>query len=83
MAKSMKLNEMALGYTAAALSAVCMFLLGIGWNLGYYTSAAIAMSNWHIFFGPSIGGIVAGMIEAGFLSFIGAYSFAWFYNKLA
>ena len=83
MAKTMRLNELALGYAAAALSAACMLLLGIGWNLGIYSTAAQAMAQWNIFFGPTIGGIIAGMLEAAIWSFVAAYVFAWIYNKFA
>ncbi len=83
MAKIQKLNELALGYAAAALSSICMLLLGIGWNLGIYESAAQAMANWHIFFNPSITGIIAGIAEAAIWSFVAAYLFAYLYNKWA
>ncbi len=81
--RSMSLNELALGYAAAALSALCMLLLGIGWNLGIYSTAAEAMAQWHVFFGPTIGGVIGGMIEAAIWSFVAAYVFAWLYNQWA
>ena len=76
-----KLNELALGFAAAALSSVCMLLLGIGWNLGLYSEAAEQMAKWHLFFSPSFLGILGGVIEAAIWSFVGAYVFAWLYNK--
>jgi len=78
-----KLNELALGYASAIVSAVFMLLLGIGWNVGIYSGAAEQMAKWHMFFSPSIGGIITGMIEAAVISFIFAYVFAWVYNKFA
>ncbi|MBR9690684.1 hypothetical protein GOV08_03285 [Candidatus Woesearchaeota archaeon] len=58
-----------------------MLLLGILGNLGIYTSAAEQMMKWHTFFSLSIGGIIAGMIEAAIISFVFLYLFGWIYNK--
>ena len=79
--KKFELNALALGYTAALLSAVCMLLLGIFGNLGIYTSAVEQMMKWHLFFDLSILGIITGIIEGAVLSFVSAYVFAWLYNK--
>jgi len=81
MAKTQKLNALALGYAAAILSAVCMLLLGILGNLGIYMSAVEAMMQMHLFFSLSIGGIIAGILEAAIWSFVVGYLFAWIYNK--
>ena len=78
-----KLNPLALGYAGALLSAAGMLLLGIMGNIGIYTSAVEAMQQWHLFFSLSVGGIVAGMIEAAVWSFVTAYAFGWIYNKWA
>ncbi len=78
-----KLNSLALGYTAAILAAIVMFLLGILGNIGVYTSAVEAMQQWHVFFSLSFGGIIAGMAEGAAASFILVYLFALIYNKLA
>ncbi|HDZ54640.1 MAG TPA: hypothetical protein ENI19_03200 [Candidatus Nealsonbacteria bacterium] len=59
-----------------------MLLLGILGNLGMYTGAVEMMQQWHIFFSLSIGGIIAGIIEAAVISFILIYKFGWLYNKL-
>ena len=75
------LNELALGYALAILSALCMLVLGILANLGVYTGAAEAMMNCHMFFSLSLGGIITGIIEAAVIGFIGGYIFAWLYNK--
>jgi len=76
----MKLNSLALGYAGAIISAVCMLLLGILVNLGLYESAAMQMSQWHMFFSPSLTGIIAGMIEAAVISFVAFYAFGYVYN---
>jgi hypothetical protein len=78
-----KLNALALGYAAAILSAICMLLLGIGGNLGFYAGAAEQMIKWHMFFSLGIVGIITGIIEAAIISFIGGYVFGWLYNKLS
>jgi hypothetical protein len=58
MAQQKNNNKLTLGYTAAILSAFGMLLLGIGWNIGVYTKAAEQMAKWHLFFSPSIGGLL-------------------------
>jgi len=82
MAKS-RLNELALGYAAAIISAAAMLVLGIFGNLRIYAGAVEMMMKWHAFFSLSILGIIAGMIEAAVISFLAAYAFGWVYNKLA
>lgn len=76
-----KLNPLALGYTAAILSAVCMLALGVLGNIGIYTGAVQMMQQWHMFFSLSIAGILAGIIEAAVISFVFAYAFGLLYNK--
>ncbi len=76
-----KLNELALGYAGAIVSAALMLLLGIGGNIGTYASAAEQMMNWHMFFSLSAIGIITGMIEAAIISFVFLYAFGWLYNK--
>ncbi len=83
MAKKQKLNELALGYAGAAVSAACMVLLGIFWNVGWYVGAAEAMAKWHLYFSSSVGGIIGGAVEAAVWVFVGLYALAWCYNKWA
>lgn len=70
-----KLNELALGYAMAIVSAATMLLLGILGNLGIYTGAVQMMQQWHMFFSLSVIGIITGMIEAAIISFVLAYAF--------
>lgn len=77
-----KLHAHALASAGAIISAVCMLLLGIGANIGVYVSAAEQMAKWHMFFSFSLGGIIAGMVEAAIISYIFLYAFAWVYNKM-
>lgn len=76
-----KLNPLALGCAAAIIYALGMLILGILGNIGIYTGAVEMMQQWHMFFSLSIGGIIAGMIEAGIISFVFAYALALVYNK--
>ena len=78
-----KLNELALGYSSAVVFAASMLLLGILGNLGIYTGAVEMMQEWHVFFSLSFFGIIAGMIEAGIVSFIFGWAIAKVYNKFA
>lgn len=77
----MKLNELAVGYAAAIISAAIMLLLGIAGNIGLYSGAVEVMQQAHMFFSLSIVGIITGMIEGAVISFILGYAFAWVYNK--
>jgi len=81
MAKE-RCNCLAAGYTAAIVSAALMLILGIFGNLGWYMGAVESMQKWHMFFSLSVGGIIAGMIEAAVISFVIVFGFAWVYNKL-
>lgn len=76
-----KLNALNLGYAVAIVSALGMFLLSIGANLGIYTSAAEQMARWHMFFDFSILGTITGMIESAVHGFIWAWLVAVIYNK--
>lgn len=76
-----KLNELALGYSLAIVSAASMILLWIGGKIGVYTGAFEQMQNWHIFFNLSFVGLIAGTIEAAIWSFIFGWLIAWVYNK--
>lgn len=78
-----KLNELALGYAGAIISAAGMLLLGIGGNVGFYRGAAQQMMQWHMFFSLSPLGVITGMIEAAVIGFVFAYALAWVYNKFA
>jgi len=76
-----KLNELALGYASAILSAISMLILGLLGNIGIYTGAVEMMKQGHMFFSLNIAGIITGMIEAAAIGFIFAYAFGWIYNK--
>ncbi len=76
-----KLNEKALGYSLAIISAVVMLLFGILGKLGIYTGAVDMMQQWHMFFSLSVFGIIVGILEAAIWGFIFGWVFAWIYNK--
>jgi hypothetical protein len=78
-----RINALAAGYTGAIVTATSMLLLGILGNLGVYTGAVGMMRQWHLFFTLSIGGIIAGMIEAAVITFVFVYVSVWLYYKLS
>ena len=67
---------------AAIVAAGIMLVLGIFGNLGLYIGAVQMMQQWHMFFDLSIGGIIAGMIEAAVITFVIVYVFVWLEQKL-
>jgi hypothetical protein len=76
------LNPLALGYAGAIISAAFMLLLGIFGNMGIYLGAVQMAQAWHMFFSPSLVGIIGGMIEAAIVGFVALYAFAFVYNWL-
>ena len=78
-----KSKPLALSGAAAIVAVIVMLLLGILGNIGVYTGAVEMMQQWHVFFSLSIGGIIAGMLEAGVVTFIFVYLFGLIYNKFA
>ncbi len=77
-----KLNSNAFASAGAVVAAIGMLFLGIAGNIGVYNGAVQMMEQWHIFFSPSVGGIIAGMIEASAITYVCLYLFTWVYNKL-
>jgi len=78
-----KLNELALGYSVAIISAVSMLLLGVLGPLGIYSGMASMMQDGHMFFALSPLGVIFGIIEAGILGFLGGFLTAKLYNIFA
>jgi len=78
-----KLNALAVGYSLAILSGLCMLLLGILGNLGLYMKGVEAMQQWHLFFDLSVLGIAVGIVEAVVFSFAVGWLFAYLYNRLS
>lgn len=76
-----KINILTFSYALAVASAIGMLLLGVAGNLGFYMGAVDMMAQWHMFFSLSLGGILAGMIEAAIISFVFGYIFAALYNS--
>lgn len=83
MEHSKKLNSNAFATSIALVSALLMLLLGIMGNLGVYLGAVEMMKQWHMFFNITILGTIAGMIEAGIISFVFAWLIAYIYNRFA
>ena len=76
-----KLNSLALGTSAALVSALSMLILGMLGNFGLYEGAVEMMSHWHMFFSLTPFGILTGTIEAAIISFAFFYIFGWIYNN--
>ncbi|HEX9721798.1 MAG TPA: hypothetical protein VGA53_00895 [Candidatus Paceibacterota bacterium] len=79
---NIKSHALASSGAAAIVAAGAMLLLGVLGNMGLYTGAVEAMRQWHMFFDLSIGGILAGMVEAAVITFGIVYAFVWLYEKL-
>ena len=78
-----KLNEKALGYAVAIISAAFMVLIGGLSRMGYYAGANQMMMQWHMYYTNTLFGTFAGAIEAAIIGFVAGYAFAWVYNKFA
>lgn len=78
-----KLSAKALGYSFGILFGLCMLLLGILGNLGVYLGGVEAMQKMHFFFSLSIGGVIAGIVEAAIFGFVIGWLIAYFYNMFA
>jgi hypothetical protein len=78
-----RLDPLSLGIAAAITAALVMLVLGIAGNVGIYESAVDMMAGWHVFFSISVGGIIAGMLEAAVISFVVVYFGTALYNTLA
>ncbi len=78
-----KLNAMALGYSLAILSGLCMLVFGVFGYLGWYMGAVESMMQMHMFFSLSIGGIITGIVEGAVWGFISGWLLGYFYNMFA
>ncbi|HLD43229.1 MAG TPA: DUF5676 family membrane protein [Candidatus Nanoarchaeia archaeon] len=76
-----RLNEAALGFSIAVVSAACMLLLGILAPMGMYMGASRMMAQWHMFYSLSLTGMIAGIIEGAIIGFVLGYAIAYLYNR--
>lgn len=81
--KSKKLQAQPVATALAVWSALLMLVLWLLSRMGFYVSAAEQMARWHVFFNPSLVGLIGGMIEAAVMSVIGVYLFVYIYNLFA
>ncbi len=79
--KSLKLDELALGYAGAIISAACILLFGIFGGMSLYMMPM--MRQWAMGLVWSPFGIFVGLIQAAIIGFIVGYAVAWLYNKFA
>ncbi|GMU25717.1 hypothetical protein KJZ71_04375 [Patescibacteria group bacterium] len=73
-------NKLALA--GAITAALCMMLLSILNGLGLYQGATNQMMSWHMYYSPTVGGTVSGMVEAAVITYVVLFVFAWVYNAL-
>lgn len=79
----MKSRSQQLAWTGAIFAAVTMFLLSIAQTLGVYPGAVSMMEQWHMFYtSTTIGGTIAGMIEAAIITYISVLLVLWIYSLL-
>lgn len=78
-----KCNELALGYSIGILGGIAMLILWIIGKLGLAAEAVSIMEAYHIWFSLSIGGLIAGIVEAAVFGFVTGYLLAYIYNKFS
>ena len=78
--EAMHLDWLALAGAAAIIAAAVMLLVGVLGAIGVYQGGVEMMQQWHLFFEPTVFGIIAGMIEAVIATFAFVYAIALLYN---
>lgn len=78
----MKLHAHKFSLAGAIVSVFCMILLSVVNSLGIYIGSVELMQQAHMFYTPTVGGTITGMIEAAVMTYISLYVFVWVYNKL-
>jgi len=78
----MSINAHKLGLAGAIVSSVTMLLLTLGNAVGLYEGAATQMQAWHMFYSPTVGGTIVGMIEAAIITYIYLFVMIFIYNQL-
>lgn len=78
----MKLQAQRFSIAGAIFAALGMLLLSIANTLGVYQGAVSMMEQWHMFYSPTVGGTIAGMIEAAIITYVSILVFVWIYGLL-
>lgn len=78
----MKLDAHKLALASALTSALFMVLLSLGSGMGLYSNMASQMQSWHMWYMPTFGGTLTGLIEAAILTYIFVWIAASIYNRL-
>jgi len=76
-----KLDNKALGYGVAIVSAIGMVVTWLFGISGVYSNWVNGMMNMHMFFSLSFLGLITGILEATIWGFITGWLIAYFYNK--
>ena len=79
----MKLDAHKLALASALTSALFMVLLSLGSGMGLYQSMATQMQSYHMWYAPSFGGTLTGLIEAAVITYIFVWIAVSIYNKMA
>lgn len=78
----MKLQIQRLSVAGAIFAAFSMLVLSIANALGFYQDAVSMMQQWHMFYTPTIGGTIVGMIEAAIITYLSILIIVWIYDLL-
>ena len=78
----MKLDAHKLASASALTSALFMVLLSLGSGLGMYRTMATQMQSYHMWYTPTFGGTLTGLIEAAILTYIFVWIAASIYNAM-
>jgi len=78
----MKLDANKLALASALTSALFMVLLSLGSGMGLYQSMATQMQSYHMWYTPSFGGTLTGLIEAAIITYVFVWIAVSIYNKM-
>jgi len=78
----MKLDANKLASASALTSALFMVLLSLGNGMGLYSNASTQMQTWHMWYTPSFGGTITGLIEAAVITYVFVWIAATIYNNM-
>ena len=79
----MKLDANKLALASALTSALFMVLLSLGSGMGLYSNATMQIQSIHMWYAPTFGGTLTGLIEAAVITYIFVWIAVSIYNKMA
>ncbi|KKW44681.1 MAG: hypothetical protein UY95_C0021G0004 [Parcubacteria group bacterium GW2011_GWA2_56_7] len=78
----MKLDAHKFALASALTSALFMILLSLGGGVGMYRNAMTQMQSMHMWYAPTFGGTITGLIEAAVVTYIFVWVAVSIYNAL-